>query len=310
MKLRKYVCKNNVRLIHAMGCNDFPLAREVGKRVGIAVTVQVRWPRERDYCAWMFGKDPKPARMLCVTEAMVRYEQPIMQGLLPAEHVVAVHNGLDMEQFCPRPAGRRSHWRGEWGVPEEAFCIGVAGVIQERKQTIDLIDVVASLRDRGVDAWGVIAGGVDDEEYAHEIVERIGELGDAVRIVCAGHVDDIADAYSGFDITASFARIETFGMSVAESIACGCPVVYYQIEVLDEVAGPGGVPVPMGAVESFAEACAQLAASPSDQATLRKAGMAHVRSKFSAEASTKALACVVGDVLSDADAAKSNGGAQ
>lgn len=295
-RLAAYCRDHSIRMIHAMGCNDFPLARAAGKKRNIPVMVNVRWPRERDYCQWMFGREPKPARMLCVTEAMARYERPIMAGLLPPEHVVAVHNGLDMEQFKPRPA-RREHCRKQWGVPETAFCVGLVGVIQRRKQTKHLVDVITLLRERGIDAWGVLLGRVDEEAYAREIRERLDELGEAVRVVIGGHVDSIAEAYSAFDLTASFARIETFGMSVAESIACGCPVVYYEMDVLDEVAGPGGKPVPMDEVQQFASACEHLARSATDLAALRQAGMDHVRGKFSAEASTRSLAGVFDDVL-------------
>lgn len=228
---------------------------------------------------------------------MVEWQRAQVRGLLSEQQMVAARNGIDCGHFAPSDPQYRAHYRAIWEIPEDVFCIGVVGVIQERKQTKHLLDVLAAMRAEGHNAWGVIAGEVFDPEYAEYIRNSIRDLGPEPHVRMVGHVDNIAIAYSAFDLTASFSKIETFGLSVAESIACGIPVIYYQIDVLDEVTGPGGVPVPMADVKKFAEECGRLAENPQRLSEMGTAGMKHVQANFSADASVSRLAEVFDEVL-------------
>ena len=93
------------------------------------------------------------------------------------------------------------------------------------KRSDFLIDVMAVLRGRGVDATLVLAGREDDAVYAEEIraAARRFDLLDRVRFL--GSRSDIPELMAAFDVFAGPALREGFGLVAAEAQAAGTPCV-------------------------------------------------------------------------------------
>jgi glycosyltransferase involved in cell wall biosynthesis len=70
---------------------------------------------------------------------------------------------------------------------------------------------------------------------------------------------------------------ETFGLVVAESLACETPVIVSDLGALSEVAGPGGVVVPAGDVRAWRDAVISLWNDPERCQQLGQAGHEHVK---------------------------------
>ncbi|MBM4152891.1 MAG: glycosyltransferase family 4 protein [Kiritimatiellaceae bacterium] len=70
---------------------------------------------------------------------------------------------------------------------------------------------------------------------------------------------------------------ETFGLVVAEALACGTPVIVTDLGALAEVAGPGGRVVPAGDTHALREAVSHLWQDKALCRQLASAGQAHVR---------------------------------
>jgi len=70
---------------------------------------------------------------------------------------------------------------------------------------------------------------------------------------------------------------ETFGLVVAESLACETPVIVSDLGALSEVAGPGGVVVPAGNVQAWRDAVTSLWNDPERCRQLGQAGHEHVK---------------------------------
>ena len=108
-------------------------------------------------------------------------------------------------------------------------------------------------------------------------------------------VEDLAILYNAADLFVSTSWAEGFGLTLAEALACGTPVIAQDCSSITEVAGPGAVLIePMGLITvmqgqdqwlpdipAFSEAIEELYLDGDKREELGRAGLAHVREKFS-----------------------------
>lgn len=134
--------------------------------------------------------------------------------------------GVDLDVFRPGPGARAI------GGPHLCWV----GRLAPEKRPGLAIDALASLVADGVPAELTIVG---DGPLRHEL--EVAARGLPVRF--AGHVPDprvVARHLGRSTVTLSTSGIETFGLSVLESLACGTPVVAVEGGAAAEVAGAGG----------------------------------------------------------------------
>lgn len=109
--------------------------------------------------------------------------------------------------------------------------------------------------------------------------------------------------YNAADVYVSNSA-EGFGLTIAESLACGTPAVGLDYSAVPEVIGPGGVVTPIAGLvdneygyfwasadqKAFGEAVGALLDDPARIKALGRAGVAHVRSSFSWATAARQLA--------------------
>lgn len=156
------------------------------------------------------------------------------------------------------------------GVPREAFAVTAPrghdvvflGRLEVAQKGLDLLlDAFAAAADR-LPGDLVLVGDGPDRRAVLARAERLG-VADRVRLV--GRVDGAEKLrlLAGARLVAMPSRFETFGMVAAEAMACGTPVVAFEIPSLREVVrGGAGVLVPAFDTAAFADAMADLAADP------------------------------------------------
>lgn len=107
--------------------------------------------------------------------------------------------------------------------------------------------------------------------------------------------DDLAALYNAADVFISTSRGEGFGLTIAESLACGTPVIAQNVSAIPEVVGPGGIlidPVreittPSGKdnwladVPAFTDALQRMYQSKGLRRDLGQKGREHVVASFS-----------------------------
>jgi hypothetical protein len=78
-----------------------------------------------------------------------------------------------------------------------------------------------------------------DPETAESLVSLVESSSLAERVSFAGELtgDDLGAAYDGADVFALNTRFETYGMAVAEALACGLPVVSTRTGAIPELVG-------------------------------------------------------------------------
>ena len=133
------------------------------------------------------------------------------------EKIHVVPHGVDLERFRFDGAGRE-RLRREWNVTDDVVpIVGTAGRLVPGKGIERLIEVAARLRDRGINLLLVIAGEGPQRAAGVRLAERLG-VAEAVR--WAGFVEDMAGYYSALDVFALCSATESFGLAVAEAMAC------------------------------------------------------------------------------------------
>lgn len=138
-------------------------------------------------------------------------------GLFPyAIDVVSFREGAHLD-----PGARRG-LRDRFGIPNDAKLVLAVTKLSPREAPWDLLRAAALLRDAGIRV--LVAG---DGPLRGELERFVAEsaLGDAVRF--AGYVPygELAQLYGVADLFVHAPREERWGVSVAEALAAGLPVV-------------------------------------------------------------------------------------
>jgi len=140
------------------------------------------------------------------------------------DRILAIPHGVDCDRFRFDPNGRQ-RWRCEWGVENarpRPFIVGTAGRLSCEKGIDLLIQAAAIARRGGLPLLVVIAGQGPEREPLAKLTADLG-VSDIVRFV--SFVEEMPAFYSALDLFALCSRTESFGLALAEAMACRRPVI-------------------------------------------------------------------------------------
>lgn len=190
-----------------------------------------------------------------------------------------VPNGLDWPRFAQLPA--RGEFRARLGIGDAPLVLFLSRI--NFKKGLDLlVPAFAQVRSRFPDAVLAMVG-PDNEGYGSQVRSWVAEhaLQDSAQFV--DHLDGeaVLQAYVDADVFALPSYTENFGMVVAESLACGTPVVISdQVNIHREVSEAGAGLVTRCDVAEVADAlCTLLPDAPRRQA-MGRAGRDLVQRKW------------------------------
>ncbi|OWJ59997.1 MSMEG_0565 family glycosyltransferase [Paraburkholderia caledonica] len=146
-----------------------------------------------------------------------------------------VNNGVDVARF--RDVGSTDVCT-EFGLSGKPLVLAVGG-IEERKNTLQLLEAFALLRQTHAEAQLLLAGGaslLDHDTYTQRFIARAAQVGLRIGkhepIVVTGPLEDAAipALLQRADVVSMMSLREGFGLVVLEALAAGTPVVVSQIE--------------------------------------------------------------------------------
>lgn len=159
---------------------------------------------------------------------------------------VTVTNGVDLKRFTAKRDDSDTALLARFGIVGAPVALAVGG-IEERKNTLQLLEAFALLRQTHANAQLVVAGGaslLDHDAYGRRFFERAAVLNLAIGagcpIVATGPLDDdvMPALLRRADVVSMVSLREGFGLVVLEALASGTPVVVSRIapfiEYLDE----------------------------------------------------------------------------
>jgi glycosyltransferase involved in cell wall biosynthesis len=207
---------------------------------------------------------------------------------VPQERVAVLHNPIDTTRFRPDPDARKSA-RGELGVADDCIVIGFCGRLIEEKGPDVLIRAAARLVAQhqpikllilGSDAQNIILHGRPFEPTLRRLAR---ELGIADRVNFLGGRHDVERWYNAADLmTAPSLFSDSFGLVVAEALACGRPVIASRIGGIPEImSGPlDEFLVPPNDIDALAVALHRLISDPERRAQVGRIGQEIVAKNF------------------------------
>lgn len=210
--------------------------------------------------------------------------------------------GVDLDQIR-----RRTPWQPP--APGEALRIFSCGRLNAVKGHDHLIETVALLRARGIDARLEIAG--EDEQggsgYHRQLDALIAGkgLGDAVTLLGAVSEDRVREGLERAHVFALASLNEGISVAIMEAMAMEMPVVVTDVGGNHELitSGRDAILVPPERPEIMAEEIARLHADPEEARRLAQASRARVAAEFHHRRSAEAVADGLARTLPGASAA-------
>ncbi len=200
---------------------------------------------------WYSAVMTKGERVIAVSDSIVNYIRTNYPKVDP-ERIVRIYRGIDPEcyypDFRPDPAWLERFFN-ENPQARDRWLLTLPGRITQIKGQMDLIEIVAGLKARGVPVHALLVGGVHPrrQEYWHKVQAAIAEAGLANDITWLGPRRDLREIMAISDVVLSLTqKPESFGRTVTEALALGRPVLGYNHggvgEQLGQIYPEGRVP--------------------------------------------------------------------
>ena len=134
--------------------------------------------------------------------------------------VIPIYNGLDLDVFKPTA----SDFKARHGIEGKKMVLGAANVWDKYKGLNDFIELAGKLDD----SCKLVLVGLTEEQIAALPKNIIG-------LPRTKNIDELVQIYSAADVFVNPSVQETMGLSTAEALACGTPVITYNKTAVPEV---------------------------------------------------------------------------
>lgn len=284
-RIASFVKKHQIDVVHAHMARDYPLAAFAAARSPKArffVTRHVLFPMHRFHKLTLSGV----SRVIAVSNAVS--VQLRSEHIVAPERIAVVHNGVDCKRLDQTVSSfYREQFLQHWNLPQNCLLVGTVGELKALKGQEEFLRAAADVAQHFPLAHFVIAG-VDSspaQEQRALLQNLASELGLRDRVIFIDWMDEIATLYRALDVFVSASRAESFGLAMAEAMACETAVVATQTEGAKEIINDGktGLLVPIGSTEAIAGSVTQLLQNSAQRAALGKCAAEDVRNRFSLE---------------------------
>lgn len=155
-----------------------------------------------------------------------------MQGSGNADHVRAIHNGLEQGQFAPS-AHDKAKTREAFGLPRSGLAVGFLGRMAEEKGPQDLIGVASTVSRSVPNAYFVFAG--DGPLLPHLRQRAAANHFSNVRFLGYLPPDQRSAFFATLDLLVLPSHAEAFSLVAVEAMAAALPIVGYATGGIPEI---------------------------------------------------------------------------
>lgn len=154
---------------------------------------------------------------------------------VPRDKVEVVYNGVDTGIF--RVISGYEETLIKYGLSNLEGLILSVGAVQRRKGQWRIIESLPAILEKWPRLAYVNVGVAYDPSYRDKLIERVRELGlsQAVRFVERVPQRDLVSIMNLATVCVHPSIREAFGLAVAEEMACGRPVVAFDVSALPEI---------------------------------------------------------------------------
>jgi len=226
---------------HSLQALFVATALKVFHRTAIVFTMHLTTPQSR-FKTFLKGILLKCANI--VVAPSVETQEVLALGYgMKSENVCVIGCGVSEAAFYPADDLTCMESRQRFAIRTEGTCVlGFAGRLNPEKRVSWLIEYVAHAVRRGFDVVAMIAGRGPDADALRSLALQMD--GEEKRVVFCGKVADMREFYISCDVVVLPSLHETFGLSTAEAMMCGVPIVRsctegYQAQVIEGKTGFG-----------------------------------------------------------------------
>lgn len=286
--------RRGIRHIHAhfanVGADVAQLAARIGGP-GWSWSFTMHGPTEFfDVPGHRLADKTRDARFVSCISDFCRSQLMKLVGREHWDKLHLVRCGVDPQVYAPAPPR----------APDGALRVVCVGRLVPDKGQSLLVDAVAILRERGVDARLELVGDGPDRGHLESHVADLG-LRDAVHLAGAVGQDTMREHYAAADVFCLPSFAEGVPVVLMEAMAMGLPVVTTRIAGIGELVedGVSGVLVRPGRADLLADALQGLA-DPEVRARMGAAGRRMVVEEFDVARSAERLAGILRDATGSA----------
>jgi glycosyltransferase involved in cell wall biosynthesis len=184
-----------------------------------------------------------------VTEEMVRI------GGCPRQKCSTLYNGVDTSRFRP---GLSRSWRSAMGWTDEHVVFGMVANFRACKGHADFVAAASRIAADHPEARFVMVGA--DQGLMAATMRQVEEAGLTAKTRVLDLEPSPEKIFAALDIYLCTSTSEAFGISLAEAMACGVPVIATAVGGIPEVIDDDvtGFLVPVGDSEAAADAAGKL----------------------------------------------------
>jgi L-malate glycosyltransferase len=177
--------------------------------------------------------------------------------------------------FTPAAATRtRDEVRRELGLTDKFLVLHMSN-LRPTKRIDLLLRIIASMRERKRVRLLILAGS-SFEPYEH----LIDELGIRQNVIVQSAAEPVENYLQAADAGLYTSEVESFGLSILETMFFAKPAVAFRVGGIPEVVGDAGLLHEFGDVNAMASALDQLIVSPSDARNLGDKARKRALSEF------------------------------
>jgi len=224
-------------------------------------------------------------------------------GILPGLSIPIVLNAVDTDHFTPGPGDGESLDRlaGLPPLPSGAVRVGLVATYANWKGQDVFLDAIARVPNvRGLIVGGPIYATAGSQFTRESLEHRAESLGLTGRVGFVPFQNDPLAVYRALDVVVhASTRPEPFGLTIAEAMSCGRPVVVSAAGGAADLftEGHDGLGHPPGDSESLSAAIARLCRDTDLRTRLGRAARTSAVARFGLERYANELAAVYAGIL-------------
>jgi len=195
-----------------------------------------------------------------------------------------IYNAVDVSRFTKEVNSTDHHQLKKSLGLDGCSVIGIVGRLRKEKGHTILLDAMAKVIKEVPEAKLVVIGDGPDRNQLKRRSENLGITGNIIWLG-AKEPTETLQFYGIMDVVVVPSLFEGFGLTAAEAMAAGRPVVGSDVDGLREVIHQGrtGYLVPVGDSNAMAECLVELLSNPSKAQAMGEAGRRRIEQNFSME---------------------------
>ena len=155
-------------------------------------------------------------------------KRQLQKGMLSGERIEVIYNGISLNEFQEL---NKNQIKKEWNISSNKKIIGIiAAQLGIKQKGMEVFLKALKYIENIEEYYFIIAGGGMN-------VKEMFEKGN-INYLYLGYLDDenkLSRFYSGLDILVNPSLAETFGLVNVEAMACGTPVVAFDVGPMREI---------------------------------------------------------------------------